>query len=1122
MLSAVAPLASSFALIFGGCCSNVSGSPRDLLHEPDSGLLITLFQFIFTTLFSLGNQLDINGKYFIKDTPVPMRKWAYSALLFFTVNMLNNWAFAFNISVPVHIVLRSFGSVTTMAAGWIRGKRYTTLQVLSVALLSVGVVISAWADASSKGKPMSTTSIDFKSASFETGLAVLLVAQLLSAYMGVYVEDIFAQHGKDWQSNLFYSHALSLPLFLQFYPSIYSQYERLAASPPFPVSISMARTLPVVLTNSLISTPEAVIYLTTNAVTQLLCITGVNMLSANTSAVTVTIVLNIRKLVSFLVSVWLFGNPMSDLMKLGAAIVFGAGALYGYETTYRIPSKQRLYIEHSRLSRPGNRIIRASDSNKRPTTPNPEAIAKDDLEVINKAKKEFTTPSHGSEWDYKLAISIITILAFVTRFWGIQHPNQVVFDEVHFGKFASYYLQRTYFFDVHPPFGKLLFAFAGWLVGYDGSFLFDNIGDSYITNKVPYVAYRSMPALMGALTVPTTFMIMWESGYSLPACVTAAGLLLFDNAHIGQTRLILLDATLIFFMALSVLSYVRFYKFRHIPFTRKWWKWLLLTGVCLSCVISTKYVGVFTFISIGVPVLFDLWDLLDVNRRQGTLTLREFTNHFLARAVALIIVPFFLYLFWFQVHFTILSRSGPGDDFMSPEFQETLSDNIMMTQAVPIDYYDFLTLRHKETKVYLHSHPDKYPLRYDDGRISSQGQQVTGYPHNDTNNQWQIIPAKDLPGTGHRVKNGDLIRLKHQITDTFLMSHDVASPYHPTNQEFTTIGVEEGNGDRFNDTLFELKVENGKLGQEFKTMSSHFKLIHFPSKVAMWTHTTPLPDWAYKQAEINGNKNIQQSSNIWFAEEIPSLAPGVDRAKHEPKKVKHVPFLKKYFELQRAMFFHNNALTSSHPYSSFPVAWPFLLRGVSFWTDNDTKQQIYFLGNPIGWWLASSLLAVFAGIIGADQLALRRGIDALDERTRSRLYNSTGFFFLTWAAHYVPFFIMGRQLFLHHYLPAHLASALVTGALVEFIFNIEPMIVDGETITTDGKKGKKVEKRSRPVRERLGTQTLFASWAATAVILALVIWSFLFFAPLTYGKPGLTVDQVVARKWLAYDLHFAK
>lgn len=762
------------------------------------------------------------------------------------------------------------------------------------------------------------------------------------------------------------------------------------------------------------------------------------------------------------------------------------------------------------------------NAKKRPITPNPEVSSDKDIDAVAKVKKELR-PSQGFEWDYKIAITIITILAFATRFYGISHPNQVVFDEVHFGKFASYYLQRTYFFDVHPPFGKLLFAFAGWLVGYKGDFMFDNIGDSYISNRVPYVAYRSMPAMMGALTVPTVFLIMWESGYSLPACVTAAGLLLFDNGHIGQTRLILLDATLIFFMALSVLCYIRFYKLRHAPFSRKWWKWLLLTGVCLSCVISTKYVGVFTFFSIGVPVLFDLWDLMDINRRQGSLSLPEFGKHFAARAVGLIIIPFFLYLFWFQVHFSILSRSGPGDDFMSPEFQETLSDNIMTMQSVSIDYFDSITMRHKETKVYLHSHPDRYPLRYEDGRISSQGQQVTGYPHNDTNNHWQILPSKPLQGTvGQRVKNGDIIRLRHLVTDTLLMTHDVASPYYPTNQEFTTVGQEEGNADRYNDTLFEVKIENGKTGQDFKTMSSHFKLIHYPTKVAMWTHTSPLPDWAYKQAEINGNKNVQQSSNIWYVDEIPSLPADSERLKHEPRKTKHVPFLKKYFELQRAMFFHNNALTSSHPYSSFPISWPFLLRGVSFWTENDTRQQIYFLGNPVGWWLASSLLAVFAGIVGADQLALRRGMDALDDRTRSRLYNSTGFFFLTWAAHYVPFFIMGRQLFLHHYLPAHLASALVTGALVEFIFNIEPANLDEGVLTTDGKKKGASGQRSRPVRERLGQQSLMASWAATVVILAAVFWSFLFFTPLTYGKPGLDVDQVNARKWLNYDLHFAK
>ena len=46
-----------------------------------------------------------------------------------------------------------------------------------------------------------------------------------------------------------------------------------------------------------------------------------------------------------------------------------------------------------------------------------------------------------SEWDYKLALGLITLLAFITRFWGIGHPNEVVFDEVHFGK-----VRRSTFF----------------------------------------------------------------------------------------------------------------------------------------------------------------------------------------------------------------------------------------------------------------------------------------------------------------------------------------------------------------------------------------------------------------------------------------------------------------------------------------------------------------------------------------------------------------------------------------------------------------------------------------------------------------------------------------------------
>ncbi|OAL74525.1 mannosyltransferase [Trichophyton violaceum] len=765
---------------------------------------------------------------------------------------------------------------------------------------------------------------------------------------------------------------------------------------------------------------------------------------------------------------------------------------------------------------------RGSKKNVDSSTP-PPAAAPGLKSAENKpaAKKGKGRTESSSEWDYRLALVIVTLGAFATRFWKISYPDQVVFDEVHFGKFASLYIQGTYFFDVHPPFAKLLFALVGWLVGFDGKFLFENIGDSYTDNKVPYVALRALPAMLGSLTVPVVFLIMWESGYSLPACVLSAGLLLFDNAHIGEDRLILLDATLVISMALSVLCYIKFHKNRHQPFSRKWWKWMLMTGIALSCVISTKYVGVFTFVTIGSAVLIDLWGLLDVNRRQGKLSLFEFGTHFAARAFGLIIVPFFIYLFWFQVHFAILTKSGPGDDFMSPEFQASLSDNPMFAQSKGVEYYDVLTFRHKDTKVYLHSHPDRYPLRYDDGRVSSQGQQVTGYPHNDTNNHWEILPQVAFASdnrTGHKVRNGHIVQLRHVATNTFLLSHDVASPSYPTNQEFTTISPEEAAGNRHNDTLFEIQVPKGKADEEFRTRSSLFNLIHFPSKVAMWTHTNPLPDWGYKQAEINGNKNSKEPSNLWYAEDIPSLAPDSPRSHQEPRKVQPMRFLKKYLELQAAMFHHNNALTSSHPYASEPFQWPFLLRGVSFWTKNDTREQIYFLGNPVGWWLCSSLLAVFVGILGADQLALRRGIDALEEiwgpGTRHRLYNSTGFFFLCWAAHYFPFYLMGRQRFLHHYLPSHVASVLVTGALVEFIFNIDPAGLSEDFVASKPGRG--------PLKIKHTRQSLLAIWAATIAILGATIWGFGFFAPLTYGTPGLDVAGINARKWLSYDLHFAK
>jgi len=60
------------------------------------------------------------------------------------------------------------------------------------------------------------------------------------------------------------------------------------------------------------------------------------------------------------------------------------------------------------------------------------AVRNEELDDLLRTKK--VAHGSGTQWDYKLALVAITLLAFATRFWGIGHPDQVVFDEVHFGK----------------------------------------------------------------------------------------------------------------------------------------------------------------------------------------------------------------------------------------------------------------------------------------------------------------------------------------------------------------------------------------------------------------------------------------------------------------------------------------------------------------------------------------------------------------------------------------------------------------------------------------------------------------------------------------------------------------
>lgn len=112
---------------------------------------------------------------------------------------------------------------------------------------------------------------------------------------------------------------------------------------------------------------------------------------------------------------------------------------------------------------------------------------------------------------------------------------------------------------------------------------------------------------------------------------------------------------------------------------------------------------------------------------------------------------------------------------------------------------------------------------------------------------------------------------------------------------------------------------------------------------------------------------------------------------------------------------------------------------------------------------------------------------------------------LAWIYHYLPFYTMSRQLFLHHYLPAHLCSALVAGAVFDFVVLSEsinsPVSVPGRGLT---------RRMARKQTARVDAK----AWMAAGVIVGLVVAMFVFFAPLTYGTPGLDPAAVNRRRLL--------
>ncbi|CCH40911.1 UDP-N-acetylglucosamine transporter yea4 [Wickerhamomyces ciferrii] len=316
-------------LIFGGCCSNVFTLEKIVTTNPDSGNIVTFAQFLFIALEGYIHFFDkTRPPFYIKENKVPLKRWSLTIIMFFLISILNNSVFIFKISIPIHIIFRSSGTAVVMIIGWLIAKKtYNRTQIASALLLTLGAIIttlykdseflSKRDEIESTGGFLETISNDVL---FFIGIGVLLFAAILMALLGLYNEETYRKYGKHWQENVFYSHLFGLPIFIFILPKIISEFKALLE---YPETFNILGW----------EFPKQVVYLGLNVLTQFFCVRGANMLAGNTTALTVSVVLLLRKFTSLLLSMWLFNNSLSKTGSFGAFLVFFGAFLYSYGST---------------------------------------------------------------------------------------------------------------------------------------------------------------------------------------------------------------------------------------------------------------------------------------------------------------------------------------------------------------------------------------------------------------------------------------------------------------------------------------------------------------------------------------------------------------------------------------------------------------------------------------------------------------------------------------------------------------------------------------------------------------------------------------------------------------------
>nr|XP_012215361.1 PREDICTED: protein O-mannosyltransferase 1 [Linepithema humile] len=700
-----------------------------------------------------------------------------------------------------------------------------------------------------------------------------------------------------------------------------------------------------------------------------------------------------------------------------------------------------------------------------------------------------------------LIAAILLIAGICTRLYRLEEPRSIVFDELHYGKYVGLYMKRTFFFDSHPPLGKQLVSAAAYLAGFDGQFKFDRIGSPY-SDTIPLYALRLVPAICGSLLIPTGYHLVLELGLRQWAAAIAGILLLFDNALLTQSRFILMESILMQFSLLGLLCVVKFRKVMDQPTSASWWIWLILGVANLTCALCVKYVAFYSMLLALFLISRDYWSLLP----RKTLSCSILWIHFFVRLTVLITVIATVYLSIFYVHLAVLHKAGPHDSVMTSAFQASLEGglaSITKGQPLEVTHGSQITLRHTYGRAcWLHSHNHVYPLRYPDGRGSSHQQQVTCYSFKDVNNWWIVKkPDKnDLVVTkpSEPIRHGDVIQLVHGITSRALNSHDVAAPMTPQSQEVSC--YIDYNVSMPAQNLWRIEITNrDHSGDTWHAIQSQVRLIHVHAngaEFALKFSGRQLPDWGFNQHEVVADRLVDQTNSIWNVEEH-RYTKSEDQKQRErelisaemiPLQATALSFWEKFAELQVKMLFGGQEGQNSHMYSSGPLEWPFMSRGIAYWVSNDSNAQVHLLGNIVIWYSGTISVMVYSTLLIFYLIRRRRKCFDIAEEEWEKFVNNACVLLAGYFLHFLPYLFVERTLFLHHYLPAFIFKVLLTAATINHLYYL---------MST----------------HRRWSISLYILTCGTIAWTLFVIYVFKKFIVLSYGTSVLSAKDVIKLRW---------